>query len=439
MNSILISDQSISKGIFNLLGKNRIELPRGTRTYIDSCAHEFNFLTIEQKLCYLGFAINRGMNLYSKIKKSIDDHSSYFNYEGIAKESLLSYIEYLRQDEEYSLVNFFYDQIDNLDLKKLVNLLEEEILLRYRERVVTEGHEYVVYFVSIPVNHSTILERIKANSNDKKIYYDYLLTSKETISNALISRDYIEYLNRWKELRPKLSGDHLYFSEDLVFPGDEELVYAYNASQRDNMDKQLVLRVPPEPWSGNILNSKLVLLSLNPGYVEYLNKSLANMFNSQMAEAIMQDKRLVLSMDGDKFDYHEPTRILGEYYWRKNISPLGIAVHGEQDKEKIFDQVSLCQYLAYTSPKSPTIKELLPSQKFTKMVLLHLATARDDVKFLVLRASSQWKALMGDGLWNYLLENNRLLISEHYRSQCVSEKNIGAENYKIIVDYLKNS
>ena len=103
MNSILISDQSISKGIFNLLGKKNIELPRGTRTYIDSCAHEFNFLTIEQKLCYLGFAINRGMNLYLKIKKSIDDHSSYFNYEGIAKESLLSYIEYLRQDEEYSL------------------------------------------------------------------------------------------------------------------------------------------------------------------------------------------------------------------------------------------------------------------------------------------------------------------------------------------------
>ena len=152
MNSILISDQSICKGIFNLLGKNNIELPRGTRTYIDSCAHEFNFLTIEQKLCYLGFAINRGMNLYSKIKKSIDDHSSYFNYEGIAKESLLSYIEYLRQDEEYSLVNFFNDQIDNLDLKKLVNLLEEEILLRYRERVVTEGHEYVVYFVSIPIS-----------------------------------------------------------------------------------------------------------------------------------------------------------------------------------------------------------------------------------------------------------------------------------------------
>ena len=73
------------------------------------------------------------------------------------------------------------------------------------------------------------------------------------------------------------------------------------------------------------------------------------------------------------------------------------------------------------------------------MVLLYLATSVKNVKFLVMRASSQWKTLMGEGLWNYLRDNNRLLISEHYRSQCLSEKNIGSENYKIIIEHLKNN
>lgn len=73
------------------------------------------------------------------------------------------------------------------------------------------------------------------------------------------------------------------------------------------------------------------------------------------------------------------------------------------------------------------------------MVLLYLATSVKDVKFLILRASSQWKTLMGESLWNYLKDNNRLLISKYYRNQCLSEKNIGAENYKIIIEHLNNN
>lgn len=45
---------------------------------------------------------------------------------------------------------------------------------------------------------------------------------------------------------------------------------------------------------------------------------------------------------------------------------------------------------------------------------------------------------MGEGLLNYLKDNNRLLVSEHYRSQCLTEKNIGIDNYRIIVEHLKN-
>lgn len=433
----LIDEHKIYKDGFYPLGDDTIVLPHGIRAYIDFCSDEFGHLAIEDKLCNLGFAVTRGMNLYAEIKTNINEHvkhDEYRNYEANAKHSLLTYIDYLRETE--SLLTDIFPEHKDVDLVRLVNLLVEEILLRYNEHPDMKDREYTVHFASIPVDYSAIINRFK---NDKQSFYNYLLTSQESISKASVSRDYILYLNRWKELLPKLSGEELYFTYEIVYPSDEKYVHQYNDSRKDKPAKQLVLNVPPEPWSGNILNSKLVLLSLNPGYVEHLNKSLANMFKPQMAEAVIQDKRFVLSMDGSKFDYHEPTRILGEYYWCKNIMPLGVAVYGEQDKEDIFNRVSLCQYLAYSSLESPVIKDLLPSQRFTKMVLLYLATSVKNVKFLVLRASSQWKTLMGDGLWNYLMDNNRLLISEHYRSQCLSERNIGVENYRIIVEHLKKS
>lgn len=84
-------------------------------------------------------------------------------------------------------------------------------------------------------------------------------------------------------------------------------------------------------------------------------------------------------------------------------------------------------------------KNLFPSQKFTKMVLLYLATSAKEVKFLVMRHEAQWKTLMGEGLWNYLYDNNRLLVSKNYANQSLTEKNIGIENYRIIVEHLRNN
>lgn len=434
----LINEQKKNIRDFYPYDNNTIALPYRTRAYIDSCSDEFNRLSIEDKLCDLGFAMTRGMNLYAEIEKDIDErikNAQYRNYEDNVKQSLFYYIDYLRETK----ISLSEIVLKRINLMQLVNLLVEEILLRYREYPDINSKKYIVRFVSIPLDYEDVLNRFNISSTEEQQFCcSYLLTSQESISKANLSKDYILYLNRWKELLPKLSGYELYFPYDMVFPGDEEYVSEYNKTLSDRSGKQLILNVPPEPWSGNILNAKLIMLSLNPGYVEHLNKNLANMFKPQMAEEVMEDKRKILTMEGNTFDYYEPTRILGDYYWRKNILPLGISVYGEHGKEKIFNHVSLCQYLAYTSPESPSIKSLLPSQRFTKMVLLYLATSVKDSKFLVLRASLRWRKLMGEGLWNYLLNNKRLLFSEHYRNQSLTEKNIGVENYKIIVEHLMN-
>ena len=433
----LINPQHMLLNNFTASGEG-FSLPERTRIYLDCHSDEFNSISIERKICHLGVVVAHGLNLYSVFKAEISRHQKdprYPGFENNAKLSLLGYIAFLReQDDDLKFL------ADSTDSKKLVDVLTDELLLRYREYNCNSKNNLEVSFVSIPIDYKQIESRFDMETSEGTMsYYTYLLTSQETLENVSITEDYLKSFSRWKNVGEKLKGYNLYFDEDIIYPGDERLVLEYNVSQKQQANQQLILRIPPEPWTGNILNAKLVLLSMNPGYVEHLNKSLANMFRNSFAEEIMEDKRRVCMMDGYKFDYYEPTRILGAYYWRKNISPLGIAVYNKQKSDKIFEQVALCQFLAYSSTKSVNLKELLPSQIFTKIVLFHLATAKKEVKFLVMRAENQWKTLMGEGLWNYLFSHNRLLISEHYRNQSLSEKNIGHDNFHKIVTFLKAS
>ena len=438
--SYLIPETEINTAAFGISDEDTtVILPRRARYYLDEGSDEYKRISIERKLCELGVAITRRINLYSVIKEDIKDHlesPQYRDYEETAKRSLLSYIEFLRGTDNTLSIEVFIEPKD-IKLLKIVNLLEEEIMLRYHESHTSTKGIVKVRYATVPVNYDSVLKSYdSSSSHDREKFKEYILTSHESIKKATISKEYIMSINPWLKVKDKLTGYNLYFDEELIFPGDEPYLKAYNEHQ-SAQNKQLVLQVPPEPWSANILNSKLVLLSTNPGYVEQLNKNLANMFRSQYAEEIMEDKRLVLGMEGMVFDLYEPTRILGEYYWRNILSRFGEELYGSEDKDKIYSQIALCQYLAYSSTEKVELKDILPSQTFTKMVLLYLITSRNNVKFLVMRSSAEWHNLLGDGIWNYLLENDRLYISKHYRVQNISEKNIGSDNYNKIVKHLK--
>lgn len=436
----LIPETEINTTVFKISDEDTtVILPRRARYYLDEGSDEFKRISIERKLCELGVAITRGINLYTVIKEDIKNHvesKQDKSYKKNAKKALLSYIYFLRETGDVLTIENIIEFKDN-KLIDLVNLLEEEIILRYHESPASAIGKVKVSFASIPVDYLSIKKSLESKSDyDIEKFKKYKLTSHESIKKAVISKEYIMSINPWLKVKDKLLGYNLFFDKELIYPGDEPYLKAYNDSHQNEPNKQLVLQVPPEPWSANILNSKLVLLSMNPGYVERLNKNLANMFRNQYAEEIMEDKRLMLGMEGVVFDLYEPTRILGEYYWRNILSRFGEELYGSEDKDKIYSQIALCQYLAYSSTEKVELKEILPSQKFTKMVLLYLITSRKDVKFLVMRSSKEWNKLLGDGIWNYLLENDRLYISEHYRTQSLSEKNIGT-NYKEIVKYLK--
>lgn len=107
-----------------------------------------------------------------------------------------------------------------------------------------------------------------------------------------ITLDELQEKNGWKEVLPLLSGRDLFFhGKKLVYPGDWEYikdkVCMYEEGDMDD-EKKFIVSIPPEPWSSNILTAKVVILSLNPGYVPQLNKELACMFRAEQAEKLWQ-------------------------------------------------------------------------------------------------------------------------------------------------------
>jgi len=381
---------------FNCYGETA--LPKSVRTYLDGGSSEFHEIDIEKKLYHIGYLLKRGHDLYADFRDDIDSHlqnPQYGGYEDEAKRSLEMYISYLRNGKKTYSVHGDYT------FKQLYDMFARKLEKCYHETKDWQTGEDVYEF------------------------------------ERHITEDDLRDCNGWAEVAERLVGYDLYFeNEEFIFPGDEELVGRHNERQK-NADERFVLQVPPEPWNGDILNPKIVVLSLNPGYVERLNKDLANMFKAQVAEEIMEDKRQMLRMEQKSVVPHISTSILGECYWEKALVPLGKAAYGAGNYRQVYRDVALLQFLAYTSAVKSLPAEILPSQQFTRMLIRYLAEEKKSVKFLLMRAEKEWRRLIDKDVWAKLESEGRIIISDHYRNQSITENNVGAAKFKALVDALK--
>lgn len=373
-------------------------LPKSTRAYLDGYASEYHEMDIEKKLYHMGYLLKRGYDLYADFREDIDRHLQdphYGGYEDGAKWALETYISYLRNSNDKNTVHGDYT------FKQLYDMLARKLEKCYIETKDWQTGEDVYEF------------------------------------ERHITEDDLRDCNGWAKVAERLVGYELYFeNEEFIYPGDEELMRKHNARKK-NADEKIVLQVPPEPWNGDILDPKIVVLSLNPGYVERLNKDLANMFKAQVAEEIMEDKRQMLRLEQKSLVPHKSTSILGECYWEKALVPLGVAAYGAENYQQVYRDVALLQFLAYTSAVKSLPTEILPSQQFARMLIRYLAEEKKGVKFLLMRAEKEWRRLIDKDIWTMLESEGRLIISDHYRNQSITENNVGADKFKVLVDALK--
>ena len=422
-----------------------LSLPHSIRSYIDGCAHEFSEIDEWTKIAQIACRLKRGANLLPDFLEDIERHMedpAYQDYENTAKQSIGSYIELLRIDENYV---FTFELAESNSFTKLFQLLTEEILYRYWEENVNDD-KVVCHFDDVHYDYDEIASRYANTTTAKRDFIKYISTSQETLRNIDVDTYSIKLKNGWAMVAENLYGLTLWSDkeeDERTYPGDASYIHDFNNKVESKY--KYVVGVPTMPFSGNLLDAKVVILTLNPGYVEEVNKNLClKMDDKTEKKQLLSLLRNALTFRSEGiYDENECSRVQGAYYWQEAFDKLAIEAYGRSSSEichPIYHDIAFFQFIGYHSEKfrySAGIKHL-PSMIFTNLLAKYLAT-KTDKTFLVLRSESLWKETFGEELWSKLEKEGRLITKGHKgMSQKITRGNLKKDNgFDKLVNILK--
>ena len=204
-----------------------------------------------------------------------------------------------------------------------------------------------------------------------------------------------------------LYGENKYYCE-----GDRDAIENYNNKAKRTSDK-IITNIPAEPWWGNPLKARLIILSLNPGYVPEVNKTLALLMqtNADVRRHLIDYKAKTLRLEAESFlpedetiddcpiSCKEAVNMLGDWYWVKMLREL--RQNTKLCDKDFYRRIALVEYHGYSSQTSgrvfPRKGDKLVSQDFLKKLLWYVAENRkEEVCFLVMRAKKEWRNLLSD-------------------------------------------
>ena len=281
----------------------------------------------------------------------------------------------------------------------------------------------------------------------------------------LSTEDEVKELNPWKEGFIIKSESTLYDpNAKWVLTEDEKSIDKFNKKYKDT-DFEYILSNRPEPFTGNPLKAKVVILTLNPGYVERANKDIAMELqesgSKDILQAVINHKDEQLRLEAKSFfcprikkngnlSYREANCKFDDKYWYNIFKKLReeLKLQPEGDTEDIiFDNVALVQYVGYASKSWKPIpkKYPLPSQNFTRQLVGYLAFNTDTI-IVVSRSYNEWKELLGNEIWNKLETEKRLVcrktivdkngVRRHIRTQFFTKTTFEGDGFDRIAESL---
>ena len=388
----------------------------------------------------------------SHIREFLDNHPEIA--QDSIKQTLAYFVSHLRYpegdryvDDQFAMANFLKE---TLSLEKVLDLLMMEIRLRFSytedDKSVNFTQKYLRWDSLASLKKSLKSEELPKCMVNPTGYY--------SVSESDIVKE-----NLWPTLVGEYMRSHWYNENiKIVYPNpyEEQVIDEFNRNAKE--DYKYVLGAPAEPWRGNPLKAKVVILSLNPGFklgvndnVQYeryrapLEDAMAELINTlsfQVRGLLTPQESYVKSHEEFKEKYSiEGSQVLcgdalneiGDYYWYNNINRLNI---NHQKEYEFFRNFAIVQYCAYTSVSFKDFPRgvVLPSQELTKKLIRYLAYEREDVVFVIMRSAAKWKDLLDADVWEKM--QSRLIVNKNM-SQSLSENNLGKKNFNMLIEYLK--
>lgn len=382
-----------------------LHLPYPIRTYFDSGSEEWNDCTLKQKLLDLGYVTTMGYDVSKDVFEVLKTHP-YISEEEIKHSIALLLSELLGKQ-----INFVGERYESVSTKEMTDDLKE----------------YLVMFYVLPFNGTS----------------HYLISPKnETTEKDILAA------NHWNIVADKCQGNEALYSDNkrYIYPGDDVYIDRYNATA--SKETSFILNTVPYPFQGNPLTAKVVVLSLNAGYVPRVNCYFAKILQHypQLAEGVMCFMRDNLRLNVKAFmpnvgysyeehpNYQDAFNMLGDWYWFDILSKWQNDGLSFGD---IFSNVALIQSIPYASIKAKNLPKgcVLPSQIFIKKMITYIANYTDAI-FVVPRAVKNWQKLLGL-TWNQLEREDRLIIGKNPLNQSLTKNNLGEEQYSRIISHLK--
>lgn len=209
--------------------------------------------------------------------------------------------------------------------------------------------------------------------------------------------------NPWRKLRKE--GPYI-LGEDM------EAVLCYNQKAKDNY--KIMDELMPVPFVGNVVDSEIVILMLNPRYRlenrlkedDYFKEKLIKVFNHEFVDY--------------PFFFLDPNVEIGRKYWESKLKGLK-EVYG--DFEQISKKVSAIQLLPYHSIEFKFVKNIA-SSKYNAYIV-EKAIERN-AKIIIARGEKYWLQLVP-----------RLATCNFFRLNSQRTPSISQKNCPMLFEVLK--
>lgn len=200
-------------------------------------------------------------------------------------------------------------------------------------------------------------------------------------------------------------GHHLYYDNlNVIHPDDKQIIEAYN--KKNKSDCQFNTHLLAAPFQGNPLCAKVVFLSLNPGYVERINKDTALMLENtntthfslrinEIYTEFLEHRRTAIFPSKEKDGIHLYTayQLLSDWYWYDMFANL--RKDCKLDDDQFAEKVAIMQLIPYHSAKCENVITNLPTQQYTRELILSMLEQPNCPIFVVMRSEKKWAELLG--------------------------------------------
>ena len=254
----------------------------------------------------------------------------------------------------------------------------------------------------------------------------------------------IRKTNPWKAVADQYVGNSFLYNEteEYVCKDDKEMIETFNRTAKQ--EHKYRLKVPAYPWYGNPLEAKVIVLSLNPGYVEresIIGKILMRL-PAGLEEGYAIHLRSMLTFDCHSFlpddietpdvTYRDLANLHQSWYWIDRLEKAFVNNDTKLTIDNVLDRFAVIEYLGYSSKKYKAFNgsALLPSQKYTKQLIQYILHNNTDTIFIVPRNVKTWQNFLGT-MWT----DDRFIVSKDYLGQRFTKDILGDDYEKVIAAF----